>query len=113
MRNEQHSHTRTQTNARRERWRMSALSEWVPFLTLLSMRPRVNTADQMAERETKREREVPPRSGERAAAAAYFYNQDCLSVALSVNLSDPFSHLPASSLALTFICSRQMGQLPW
>lgn len=44
--------THTQTHAGREHWRVSVLSEWAPFLTRLSKYPCVNTADQMAERET-------------------------------------------------------------
>lgn len=40
-----------------EQWRVSVPSEWMPFLTLLSKCPCVNTADQMAERETGRERQ--------------------------------------------------------
>lgn len=103
MRNEQHSHTRTQTNARRERWRMSALSEWVPFLTLLSMRPRVNTADQMAERETKRERERCRRGAESAPLLLLIFTTRtvCLWLCLSIclTLSHTYPRAPSPSLS--------------
>lgn len=86
----------------------------MPFLTLLSKYSRVNTADQTAERETDRESktetEVLLESREHEYKDLPIFLQPYLSVYQSVG---PVSHLLSSSFALTFICSRQMGQLPW
>ena len=71
-----------------EQWRVSVLSEWMPFLTLLSKCPCVNTADQMAERETGRERQeqrccwgVESRA---EGTSLYSYGHTCRSVCQSV-----------------------------
>lgn len=117
-------HTHTWTNAEREQWRVSVLSEWMPFLTPLSEYPCVNTADQMAERETDRDRERETETEvllesreQNTRTFLYPYNHTCLSVyqsvwpylTLTLKLLRPHFHMQQANGSVAMVTTERPG----
>lgn len=96
-------HAHTDKYMEREQWRVSALSERMPFLTLLSKCPRVNTADQMTERQTERKRQRAKKETEmlnsRAGVERLFLNSNNHTFCLSICLTWPHTCTPSSLLS--------------
>lgn len=121
---QQCAHTHIWTNAEREQWRVSVLSERMPFLTPLSKYPCVNTADQMAERETDRDRERKTETEvllesreQNTRTFLYSYNHTCMSVyqsvwpylTLTLKLLRPHFHMQQANGSVAMVTTERPG----
>lgn len=79
----------TWTNAQREQWRVSVLSEWMPFLTLLSKCPCVNSWSDGWKRDTESKTETEmllmSREQSRRTFLIFTTKHTCLSIHLTVS----------------------------